>query len=134
MSLKGNPKILAASLEDSYFGRCCITSMKMRLCNTAAAFVDPPEAGLILEHQAHWPPLPAGRPQPWREASLKDGTVLLNFGIPVHEGEAFRREALDHNEAVADAEGDGFSPAGRAQLTHDGGDVKLNGMLGNFET
>ena len=40
---------------------------------------------------------------------------------------------LNQNQAVADAKGDGLGAAGRAQLAHDGGDVELNGMLGNLE-
>ena len=34
---------------------------------------------------------------------------------------------------MADAEGDGLGAAGRAQLAHDGGDVELDGMLGNLQ-
>jgi len=81
MTLKRNPKILAASLEDSYFGHCCITSMKMRFGNTAPWIVDPSEAGSIPEHQAHGPTCPVAGRNRGEKLFLKGVTVLLNFGI-----------------------------------------------------
>jgi len=43
------------------------------------------------------------------------------------------KSGLDHDQAMADAEGDGLGAAGRAQLAHDRGDVELDGVLGNLQ-
>ena len=40
-------------------------------------------------------------------------------------------QAQNHNQPMADAEGNSFGAAARAELAHDRGDVELNGMLGN---